>query len=334
MKLLILGGTVFLGRHIVESALARGHTVTLFNRGQHNPELFPEAEKLRGERDGGLAALNGRTWEAVIDTCGYVPRLVRASAEALAGSVEHYTFISSLSVYADTSQPGLDESARVGQLVDADKSVEQITGETYGPLKALCEQAAENALPGRLLTVRAGLIVGPHDPTDRFTYWPVRVARGGEVLAPGDPESPVQFVDVRDLADWIVKMAEVRQAGVFNATGPDYVLPMRQLLETCQRVSGVPSNLIWVNDKFITDQGVQPWMEMPLWIPESDESAAGFSAFNCDKAMATGLAFRPLADTVRDTLAWAATRPPEHPWRAGLSAEREAEVLKAWQARA
>lgn len=331
MRLLMLGGTVFLGRHIVENALGRGHTVTLFNRGQHNPDLFPAVEKLRGERDGGLGVLKGRTWDAVVDTCGYVPRLVRASAEALADCVEHYTFISSLSVYGDTSKPGLDENGPVGKVED--ESVEQITGETYGPLKALCEQAAEKTMPGRVLHVRAGLIVGPYDPTDRFTYWPARVARGGEVLAPGQPESPVQFVDVRDLSEWIVKMAEARQAGVFNATGPDYVLPMRQLLETCQSVSGAPSNLIWADEKFIGAQGIQPWSEMPLWIPESDESAAGFSAFNCDKAMAAGLAFRPLTDTVRDTLAWANTRPADHPWRAGLTPEREAETLKARQAR-
>lgn len=328
MRLLILGGTVFLGRHLVEIALARGHTLTLFNRGQHNPDMFPEAEKLRGDRDGGLDALKDRTWDAVIDTCGYVPRLVRASAEALAGAVEHYTFISSLSVYADTSKPGLDENAPVGKL--ADEAVEQITGEAYGPLKALCEQAAEQTLPGRVMNVRAGLIVGPHDPTDRFTYWPARVARGGDVLAPGQPESPVQFVDVRDLAAWIVRMAEARVTGVFNATGPDYVLPMRQLLETCQNVSGAPSKIIWVDEKFILGQNVKPWMDMPLWIPQSDESAAGFSNFNCHKAIAAGLTFRPLADTVQATLAWANTRPADHPWRAGLTPEREAHVLKAW----
>ncbi len=329
MKLLVLGGTVFLGRYMVESALARGHTVTLFNRGQHNPDLFPNVEKLRGERDGGLAVLKGRTWDAVIDTCGYVPRLVRASAEALADSVEHYTFISSLSVYANTSKPNLDENAPVGKL--ADESVEQITNETYGPLKALCEQAAEQAMPGRVLNVRAGLIVGPHDATDRFTYWPARVARGGDVLAPGNPASPVQFVDVRDLAGWIVKMAEARQAGVFNAAGPDDVLPMRQFLETCQSVSGASSNLIWANEKFILEQDVKPWLEMPLWIPESDQAAAGFSTFNCGQAIAAGLAFRPLADTVRDTLAWANTRPADHAWLAGLTPEREAEVVQAWQ---
>jgi 2'-hydroxyisoflavone reductase len=210
-----------------------------------------------------------------------------------------------------------------------DELVEQITGESYGPLKALCEQAAEESMPGRVLNVRAGLIVGPHDPTDRFTYWPARVARGGEVLAPGNPEAPVQFVDVRDLADWIVRMAETRTAGVFNATGPDYRLPMRQLLETCRSVSGAEANLIWADEKFVLEQNVKPWMDMPLWIPESDESAAGFSTFDCRKAIAAGLTFRPLADTARDTLAWANTRPADYQWRAGLTPEREAEVLRA-----
>ncbi len=209
MKLLVLGGTVFLGRHLVEAATARGHSVTLFNRGQHNPELYPEVEKLRGDRDSDLSALQGRRWDAVIDTCGYLPRAVRASAELLADAVDHYTFISSISVYADFHTPAMDESAPVGTL--ADETVEEVTGETYGPLKALCEQAAERALPGRVLNIRPGLIVGPHDPTDRFTYWPVRVARGGEVLAPGRPHVPVQVIDGRDLAEWTVRMVEARQ---------------------------------------------------------------------------------------------------------------------------
>ena len=327
MKLLILGGTVFLGRHIVDVALRRGHAVTLFNRGRRNPDLFPEVEKLRGDRDGGLDALRGRRWDAVIDPSGYVPRLVRASAELLADAVGHYTFISSLSVYADNRRPGIAEDYPVGRLADA--SVEQITAETYGPLKALCEQAAEAALPGRVLTVRAGLIVGPHDPTDRFTYWPARLVRGGEVLAPGRPDYRVQFVDVRDLADWIVRGVEARLTGVFNATGPEGVLTLGELLEACRGAA----RLTWVGEQFLLDQKVAPWSELPLWIPDSDPDSVGFSAFDCGKALAAGLTFRPLAETVRDTLAWAATRPADHPWRAGLTPEREAELLKLWHAR-
>ncbi|MFZ0544031.1 MAG: NAD-dependent epimerase/dehydratase family protein, partial [Candidatus Promineifilaceae bacterium] len=235
MKLLILGGTVFLGRHIVDVALQRGHEVTLFNRGQHNADLYPDVEKLRGNRDGDLAALKGRTWDAVVDTCGYFPRIVRDSAELLADAVEHYTFISSISVYADNVRPGIDENYPVAQLED--ESVEEVTGGTYGGLKALCEQAAESAMPGRVLNVRSGLIVGPNDPTDRFTYWVCRVAQGGEVLAPVEPEVAVQVIDVRDQAQWILDMAEARQAGVYNVTGPDYTLTFGELFRTTQQVS-------------------------------------------------------------------------------------------------
>ena len=330
MKLLILGGTAFLGRHLVEAAIARGHEVTLFNRGQHNLDLFPDVEKLRGDRDGDLAALRGERWDAAIDTCGYVPRVVQASAELLADAVEHYTFISSLSVYADTSKIGIDENDPVSTLKE---ETEEITGETYGPLKALCEQSAERAMPGRALTIRPGLIAGPHDPTDRFTHWPVRVARGGDVLAPGRRERNVQFIDARDLAEWIVRAVEANPTGVHNADGPDYALSMQQLLDTSKTVSGGDARFVWVAEKFLTDAGVEPWGEVPLWIPESDPASAGFFTFNCDKAIAAGLTFRPLADTIRDTLAWDATRPADREWRAGLKPERETELLGAWRDR-
>ncbi|PYS75915.1 MAG: epimerase, partial [Acidobacteria bacterium] len=212
MKLLVLGGTKFLGRHLVASALARGDEVTLFNRGLHNTEIFPEVEKLRGERDGGLDALRGRRWDAVVDTSGYVPRVVRASAELLADSVGLYVFVSSVSVYADFSQP-TDEGSPTATLED--ESVEDLTGEAYGALKALCERAVEEVMPGRVLAARAGLIVGPFDPTVRFSYWTERIARGGEVLAPAPPRRQVQFIDARDLSEWILRMAQSRSAGVF-----------------------------------------------------------------------------------------------------------------------
>lgn len=330
MQVLMLGGTVFLGRHIVQAALARGHEVTLFNRGQNNPELFPELEKLRGNRDGDLTALRGRRWDAVIDPSGYVPRLVRASAELLADAVEHYTFISSISVYASFDQPGMDESAPVGTLEDP--TVEEVTPH-YGPLKALCEQAAEAAMPGRVFSVRAGLIVGPDDPTDRFTYWPVRLARGGDVLAPNPPERPIQLIDVRDLAEWIVRMVEVRQTGIFNATGPDTTLTMGRLLDACHTITGSDARLVWVDEPFLLDQGVTPWTELPLWVP-STPAYAGFTTIDCRKALATGLTFRPITETIRATLAWDATRPVDTPRRNGLSPEREAELLAAWRARA
>jgi 2'-hydroxyisoflavone reductase len=327
MRLLILGGTVFLGRHLVEAALQRGHTVTLFNRGQHNPDLFPPVEKIHGDRDGGLDALHSRQWDAVIDTCGYVPRIVRLSVQLLAGAVKHYTFISTISVYAEPFFPGMDENASLGKLED--ESVEQITGETYGPLKALCEQAAEDAMPGRALIVRPGLIVGPHDPSDRFTYWPARLARGGEVLAPGGPQRPVQIIDARDLAEWVLKMVERQVTGVFNATGPDYPLTLGKLFETCQSVAGSQATLTWASDEFLLAQGVAPYTDLPLWLPEE---YAAQDMVSIAKTLSAGLKFRPLEQTVRDTLAWDRTRPPDAPRRNCLTAEREAALLQAWKA--
>lgn len=334
MKLLILGGTRFVGRHLVEAALARGHSVTLFNRGVSNPDLFPTVERLVGDRDGDLSALEGRRWDAVVDTCGYVPRIVRASAALLAGAVEHYTFISSISVYPDTTVYGIDENAPVAALDDP--TTEEVNGSTYGALKALCEQAAEDAMPGRVLNVRAGLIVGPHDPTDRFTYWPVRINMGGEVMAPGKPDMHVQFVDARDLAAWIILMAENRKTGVYNATGPADTLTMQQVLETCQAVTGSGARLIWVSDDFLLEQSVTPFTEMPLWIPERYN---GLQAINIQKALADGLTFRPLADTIRDTLEWNTTRGEEDynnkglRLRGGMMLEREAALLAAWKER-
>lgn len=330
MNLLLLGGTVFVGRHLVEAARARGHRVTLFNRGQHNPELFPEVERLRGERDGGLDALRGRTWDAVIDTCGYVPRVVRDSARLLRDSVGHYTFISSLSALGDMKTPGQDESGPVATMEDA--TVEEVTGETYGPLKALCEAAVEEEMPGRALVVRPGLIVGPYDPTDRFTYWPRRVAHGGEVLAPGRPDALVQFIDARDLAAWTLDMVERRAAGVYNATGVGRPYTMGELFDTCFQVSASGAQLTWVDEAFLAERRVQGWSDMPLWIPEA-EGMGGFSTVDCCKAIAAGLRFRPVADTVRDTLAWDRTLPADRPLRAGITREREAELLAEYAAR-
>jgi 2'-hydroxyisoflavone reductase len=329
MRLLIIGGTVFLGRHLVESALRRGHELTLFNRGQHNPDLFSEVEKIHGDRDGGLAALGSRQWDAVIDTCGYLPRVVRASAEYLTGSVKHYTFISTISVYADPPKPGMKESAPVGKLADA--SVEEISGTTYGPLKALCEQAVETVLPGRSLIIRPGLIVGPHDPSDRFTYWPVRVARGGEVLAPCGPERQTQIIDVRDLADWTLEMVERKAAGIYNATGPANPLTLGSLLDTCREVSGSNASFTWVSDEFLLKNGVTPYTELPLWMPVEE---AAWEMVSIDKALEAGLKFRPLEQTVHDTLAWDRTRPMDEPRRNGLASEREIHLLEKWKQKA
>jgi 2'-hydroxyisoflavone reductase len=344
MKLLVLGGTKFLGRYVVEAALARGHEVTLFNRGQLNPELFPDVEKLRGDRDGGLDVLKGRRWDMVVDPSGYSPRVVRDSARLLSDAVEHYTFVSSQSAYKDTSVPGVDEDYPVGtiteeQLREAEalKQSELTTApffwEIYGPLKALCERAAEEEMPGRVLHVRAGLIVGPHDYSDRFTYWPRRIAEGGEVLAPGKPERQVQFIDVRDLAEWVLDMAEARKTGTFNATGPDYTLTMERVLDVCRGTTGSDARFVWMDEKFLIDAGLQQWMEVPLWLDSSDECNRYFMGVSIEKAVAAGLKFRPLSETVRDTLEWDLSRPADTQRRAGLAREREREVLEAWKAR-
>jgi 2'-hydroxyisoflavone reductase len=325
MKLLILGGTRFVGRALVESALANGHEVTLFNRGQSNPDLYPEVEQLRGDRDGGLDALRGRQWDAVIDTCGYVPRLVGDSARLLADAVAHYTFISSISVYADFNRAGIDENHPLATMPD--ETVETIDGETYGPLKVLCEKVVDEAMNGRSLQVRAGLIVGPHDPTDRFSYWPYRAAQGGEVLAPGSPDAPVQFIDVRDLAAWTVQAAERQLTGAYNATGPAAPLSMQSLLHTCREVSGSDAVFTWVDEAVILENEIAPWTELPLWLPGED--GAAFGGVDCRKAQANGLTYRPLADTIRDTLAWLHTRPADYTWRSGLPAEKEARALEA-----
>ncbi|NVJ01502.1 SDR family oxidoreductase [Myxococcus sp. AM009] len=332
LRLLILGGTAFLGPALVEFARSRGHTVTLFNRGKTNPGLFPDVEKLAGDRDpnkgAGLKALEGREWDAVVDTSGYVPRVVRASAELLAPHVQHYTFVSSISVYKDLSRQGLDETAAVATMEDpANEEVDK----HYGALKALCEQAAEAALPGRVLNVRPGLIVGPDDSSDRFTYWPLRVARGGEVLAPGDGQDPLQFIDVHDLAAFVIRSVERRVTGIFNATGPSQELLMRDFLEANKTALGSDARFTWVDADFLTKHTVEAWSDMPAWMPRNGEEG-GIGKVSIAKALAAGLTFRPATETIRETLAWFKTLPPERQAkpRSGLSAEREKEVLAAW----
>ena len=325
MKVLVLGGTLFLGRHLVEAALERGHEVTLFNRGRTGPELYPDVETLRGDRDAGdLDALRGRSWDSVVDTSARVPRWVRDAAEALAGAVGHYTFVSSISAYADTSRPGTDESGPVHTI--ADETTEEITSaEVYGALKVLCEQAAEEALPGRVLSVRAGLIVGPYDPSGRFTYWVHRIARGGEVLAPEPRDQPVQLVHGRDLADWMLDMAERRETGVLNATGPERPLTIAEVLEAIREESGSDAILGWTDERFLVERGVEQWNDLPLCLaPATHPETAGFMAVDARKALAAGLRFRPLAETIRDTLTGADTTPT-----AGLEPDRERELLRA-----
>jgi len=328
MRLLIIGGTRFAGRHLVEAALAHDHTLTLFNRGQSNPELFPQVEQLHGDRTEDLAMLRDRSWDAVIDTSGYVPRHVRSAAEALVGQTDRYVFISTVSVYAEDNPRGIDETSPLTILKD--ESVEEVSNETYGGLKVLCEKAVEEVYADRSLIIRPGLIVGPHDPTDRFTYWPVRIAQGGEVLAPGNPDQPVQIIDGRDMAQWTVSMVEEKRAGIFNAVGPDYALTTRSMLEACVAVCNPQAHLTWVSEEFLIAAGVKPWSEIPVWVPEQD---AAFDTCSNARAIAAGLKFRPLAETIADTLAWAKTHPTDHAWRAGLTREREAELLQGWHAR-
>ncbi len=330
-RLLILGGTMFLGPAVVEAARERGYVMTLFNRGKTNPQLFPDVEKLHGNRDGDLKSLEGRRWDVVIDTSGYVPRVVRDSATLLSAA-RQYVFISTMSVYSDNSKPGADETAPVGKLDD--ETTEKITGESYGPLKALCERAAEDAMPGRVTVVRPGLIVGPRDPSDRFTYWPVRVKRGGEVLAPGTPDDPVQFIDVRDLAAFVLTLIENRTMGVFNATGPDKTLTIGTLLDTCKSTTRSDARFTWCDAEFLAEQKVSPWGDMPVWVPPAGESA-GFARSNVSKAVKAGLRFTPLTETVRDTLAWFETLPADRQakLKAGIAPDREKEVLSAWSKR-
>ena len=328
MRLLILGGTAFLGRAIADAALHRGDQVTLFHRGKTNPDLFPRAEHVLGDRDGGLDALAGRTFDACVDTSGYFPRVVGDSARFLAEAVGRYAFVSSLSVYAPPLGPVTDETAPVGRLEDP--SVEEITGETYGPLKALCETEVEKVFGERSLITRPGLIVGPHDPTDRMSYWPWRIAQGGETLAPGRPDRAIQMIDVRDLAEWILHALDGETSGTYNATSTPGDLTMEGFLATCQRVSGSDATLQWIDDAFLLEQEAGGWVELPLWIPESDPMAHGFFGFTSKKAIGQGMIFRPLEQTIRDTLDWLGTRPKDHAWRAGMARDKEQAILRHW----
>ena len=334
LDILILGGTGFLGPAIVEAAQPRGHTLTLFNRGKTNPNLFPEIEKLQGDRDGKLDALEGRTWDAVVDTSGYVPRIVKMSAELLAPATRHYLFVSTISVYAGFAKPNAGEEAPLATMPDpTSEDVPQF----YGALKALCEKAAEAAMPGRVTTVRPGLIVGPRDPTGRFTYWPLRIARGGEILAPGSGADPVQLIDVRDLAEWIVEVMEKKHLGTYNALGPAERLEMSAMLKGVADGVGNPSpTFTWVPAEFLDKHKVSAWQDMPVWIPASGDMAGSGTISNA-RALAKGLRFRPVPDTAKATLDWlngldAATR-SQMTSRAGLKPEREAEVLTAWRDR-
>ena len=333
LRILILGGTGFTGPFQVKYALSRGHKVTVFNRGKTHPgELPKEVEQLIGDRNGHLEALKGKQWDVCIDNPTTLPAWVRDAAQILKGNVERYIFISTISVYADTST-GPDENTLLAKYEGADPFKETLEAmkasgyKTYGPLKALSEQETEKWFPGKSLIIRPGLIVGPRDETDRFTYWPVRIDRGGEVLAPGNPSDPVQFIDGRDLAEWTIRMAENRETGIYNATGPAKELGIGGMLDGIKTALNSNATFAWADAEFLKQQKVEAWSDMPVWA--GDE--LGMSRASISRALAKGLTFRPLGDTARDALAWFKAQKPERQakMRAGLTPEREAEVLVA-----
>jgi len=335
LRILVMGGTGFLGPHFVEAALNKGHQLTLFNRGKTNPGRFKDSryesiEQLQGDRKSDLSALQNKTWDAVLDTSAYLPADVTRSASLLASAVQQYLIISTISVYAKMDKPGLDESSEL--IVLADPNVDKVTNETYGGLKALSERAAESAMPGKVTVVRPGLIVGPGDTTDRFTYWPVRAARGGDMLAPESPDAPTQFIDVRDLANFLLHLVEQKNIGIFNADAQAGSLTMGKVLNACQKASPKPVKPVWVPADFLAENNVGAWMDLPCWIPAHGDEA-GFGQRSAKKALAAGLMYRSLDNTVRDTLAFWNTLPLERREKpgAGLSAERETEVLAKWK---
>ena len=340
MKILILGGTGFTGPFQVKYALSRGHQVTVFNRGRTHPgELPKEAEALIGDRNGQLDALKGRQWDVVIDNPTTLPVWVRDAAQILKGNVDRYVFISTISVYSDNSKPGMDESGPLAEYSGADamKETQQTLRANlglYGPLKVLSEKEAEKWFPKKALIIRPGLIVGPGDESDRFTYWPVRVERGGEVLAPGTPNDGVQFIDARDLAEWTIRMVEQGTTGTFNATGPNYKLGMGKMLDEMKAATKSNAQFTWVDADFLASQKVRAWSDMPVWVaPRGQET--GFSQISVKKALSKGLTFRPLSDTTLATLEWFKKQPAERQakMRAGISPDREAAVLAAWHAK-
>ncbi|HEY9662455.1 MAG TPA: DUF4440 domain-containing protein [Allocoleopsis sp.] len=327
MKILILGGTQFLGRHFVEIALQQGHQVTVLNRGQTNPGLYPDVEQLIGDRvERNLDALRGRTWDIAIDTAGHFPQLdqvVRDTAELLQNSIQHYIFISTISVYAELKANGDENLPLYHEIPTAETGAD---AQIYGANKVRAEAVVQDIYGDRGLIVRPGLIVGPYDPTGRFTYWVRRVAQGGEILAPESSELPVQVIDARDLVQWIYRMVCDRKGGIYNAIGPDAPLTLGQILEACQTVSANPVSLTWVPGTFLEAQGVEHWQELPLWLPNSLQQT--FFCLSNRKALDAGLQFRPLTDTIHDILQWDAIAQPEY--SSGLSRDKEKAILQAW----
>lgn len=334
-RILVLGGTGFAGPPIVREALARGHAVTLFNRGKTRPDLFPNVETILGDRITNLDRLAGRDWDVVIDTWAPGPTLVKRAAELLRDHVGHYVYLSTISVYKLGKQP-LDESSPTLPLpagFELGKKVASIPPEAYGPLKALAEQAAETAMPGRSTSIRSGVIAGPEDPTDRFTYWPLRMARGGEMMAPGPRDVRMQFIDVRDLGAWIVTVADQGHMGVYDAVGPDDP-SLGNVLEGVRAgvAGGTAAKVTWVDPTWLQSKDASGWESFPLAVAEIDDES-GFGHVSAAKAIARGLRFRPIAETARDALAWYDAQPEERrsKKRPGIDPAREAELLDQWR---
>jgi 2'-hydroxyisoflavone reductase len=320
MHILVLGGTRFLGRYLVERAAQQGHRVTLFNRGRLNPDLFRSMEALRGDRENDLSALQGRRFDVVFDTSAYLPRVAQMTARLLKDSVGLYVFVSSTAVYADPSAANPEIDTRVARL--SNPAAEEINGYTYGPLKALCEEVIEKEMPGRSLHVRAGVMAGPFDYSDRVTYWPHRFMTGGDVLLPDCRKRRIQLIDGRDLAGWMLAAAERGCAGTFNATGPEAPLTFEAFINSCVSESGGKPRLCWIDERTLLELDVRPWVELPLWIPDTDDQV------DTSRARAEGLRCRPLGETLRDTVAWLKQRQEPFSYLNGLRPAREISLLK------
>jgi len=343
LEILVLGGTGLIGPPMVEYALARGHKLTLFNRGKTNSHLFPDVERIKGDRNDDITGLEqavagGRRWDVVIDNTASLPRWVSESAGLLSDAADLYLYTSSISAYADSSVPGADETAAVGEISAEDealvKTTKDITGLNYGPLKARCEEEARNAFPGKAIVVRPGLIVGPGDYSDRFSYWPIRIFGGGEVMAPGNPDDPVQFIDCRDLGEWYIRLVEAKAIGTYNGVGPRSPMSIAGMLYGIRAAVDNEISFTWVDADFLEKHEVQPWMEMTVWVPPVGEYA-GFSSSSIQRGLDAGLSFRPLADTAKATMDYwnSLSEDRRAKPKAGLSAEKETKVLAAWHGR-
>lgn len=329
MNLLVIGGGVFLGQALLAAALERGHSVTVFNRGNSRNWWPPGVKWIVGDRKEDLHLLVGRRWDAVIDTCGYLPQDVEASCAALYDGCERYVFISSVSAYASFAQAPIRESNPLASADNVDR--DSINGANYGPLKAECERTVARIFGERSILVRPGLLVGPQDPTGRFSYWPWRVAGGGRMLAPGSPDTPIQFIDARDLAAWILRLVTVRASGAYNGTGPLEGATFGELIDTCRWICGEEVHIEWVDERFLEREGVQPWVELPLWIPTHDLETSAFHAVDTTRAQATGLRTRPMAVTINDILEAGIPLPDDKRRNGKLTRERERDLLAVWR---